>query len=124
MLRVVRGPSPGCSAPGMSPAEQPLMALGSVVFSGSQAGQHAEEGHFSEDGVFRAGKVSVPVAPQWFALSSLGQVSHILGLASPVLPQCPPAVVCALSADAVPWVWGVWHGGCRSRRAMEVLCMH
>lgn len=61
----------------------------------------------------------------WFALSPLSQ-AHLTFWDHPprFLFQCSPAVVCALSADAVPWIWGFWHGGCKSRRAMEVLCMH
>lgn len=57
MLGVVQGPSPGCSDPREVSSREALMALGSAGFSGSQACQNAQEGHFSEDGVFRAGKV-------------------------------------------------------------------
>lgn len=50
-------PQPWLLRPQEVSSREALMALGSAGFGGSQAGQDAQGGHFSEDGVFRAGKV-------------------------------------------------------------------
>lgn len=110
--------SPGCSSRGA------LVASGSVGFSGSQAGQHLEEGHFSEDGDFRAGKVF----NAWGTRGVCTELTQVCVTFRDCLPQFCLSALLLWSVHPVLMLFpgsGVsGRGGCKNRRAMGVLCTH